>query len=240
MLLTEALTRVIHASARQIHPSVFQEIVQSIGVDRGRLAASVWRLARGAGRRCDSQACVECLKAIGRQCGWTLRVTVEPEDTLTITVQKRRCTESRESGVYLCDLAAGLFAGIVAETLGYAKICANQCSETPPFGCAFTIDLRESEGHAAIPDITHQHIEKKSIPRGDLWVDSAPGDRLTPREQQILPLIAQGFSDKQIAVTLQRSVRTVENHVARIRQKLCIENRAGLVRFVFRNRLIES
>lgn len=240
MLLTKALADVMHASARQIHPSVFQEIVRSTGMDHGRLAASAWQLAHGAGRRCDSQACIECLKAIGRQCGWTLRVRVEPEDTLTITVQKCRFTESRESGVYLCDLAAGLFAGVVAETLGDATICANRCSETPPFGCAFTIYLRESEGHAAIPDITHQHIEKQSIPLGDRWVDSAPGDHLTPREQQILRLIAQGFSDKQIAGTLERSVRTVENHAARIRQKLCIENRAGLVRFAFRNRLIEA
>jgi DNA-binding NarL/FixJ family response regulator len=77
------------------------------------------------------------------------------------------------------------------------------------------------------------------MPLGDRWVDSTPGDHLTPREQQILRLIAQGFSDKQIAGTLQRSVRTIENHAARIRQKLCIENRTGLVRFAFRNRLIE-
>ncbi|CBE69160.1 MAG: response regulator transcription factor [Candidatus Methylomirabilis oxygeniifera] len=159
---------------------------------------------------------------------------------LTITVLECHFTESRESGLYLCELASGLFAGVVAETLGYARIYAGQCSGTPPLNCAFMIYLRESEGRATVPDVIHQHIEKKSIPLGDWWVDGAPGDRLTPREQQILRLIAQGFSDKQIARTLQRSVRTIENHAARIRQKLHIENRTGLVRFAFRNRLIES
>lgn len=239
VLLTKALVAVIHASAQQIHPSVFQEVVRDRGAEQGRLAASEWWLRHGTLRRCDTRACVQCLKAIGQQCGWTLQVAVESEDAFTITVQECQFTESRESESYLCELAAGLFAGVVAETLGYAKICANQCSETPPLGCAFTIYLRESEGHAAISDITHQHIEKKSIPLGDRWADSAPGDHLTPREQQILRLIAQGFSDKQIAKALQRSARTVENHAARIRQKLRIENRAGLVRFAFRNRLIE-
>jgi DNA-binding CsgD family transcriptional regulator len=240
VLLTKALVAVIHASAQQIHPSVFREIIRDRGVAQGRQAASEWWLKHGTLRPCDTRTCVQCLKAIGQQCGWTIRVTVESEDALTITVQECQFTESRESESHLCELAAGLFAGVVAETLGYAKICANQCSETPPLGCAFTIYLRESEGHAAIPDITHRHIEKQSIPLGDRRMDSAPGDYLTPREQQILRLIAQGFSDKQIAKTLQRSARTVENHAARIRQKLGIENRVGLVRFAFRTHLIES
>lgn len=239
VLLTKALVGVIHASAQQIHPSVFQEIVRGIGAERGRLAAAEWRVTHGTSRRCDTRACVECLKAIGQQCGWTIRVTVESDDVLTITVLECQFAESRESGLYLCELAAGLFAGVVAETLGYATIYANQCSDTPPLGCAFTIYLRESEEHAALPDIVHSHVAKESVLLGDRGMDVAPGDRLTPREQQILQLIAQGFSDKQIAGTLQRSVRTVENHAARIRQKLRIENRTGLVRFAFRTRLIE-
>ncbi|MBI2883577.1 MAG: response regulator transcription factor [Candidatus Methylomirabilis oxyfera] len=70
-------------------------------------------------------------------------------------------------------------------------------------------------------------------------MDGAPGDQRTPREQQILQLIAQGFSDKQIARTLQRSVRTVENHAARVRKKLQVDNRTALVRYALRARLIE-
>ncbi|HWQ70001.1 MAG TPA: response regulator transcription factor [Patescibacteria group bacterium] len=240
VLLTKALVAVIHASAQQIHPSVFQEIVRDRGAEQGRLAASEWLLRHGTLRRCDTRACVQCLKAIGQQCGWTIRVTVESDDAFTIIVQECQFTESRESGLYLCELAAGLFAGVVAETLGYAKICADQCSATPPLGCVFTIYLRESEGHAAIPDIIHQYIVKEPVLYGDRLSDGVPVERLTQREQQILQLIAQGFSDKQIAGTLQRSVRTVENHAARIRQKLRIGNRTGLVRFAFRNRLIES
>lgn len=241
MLLTKTLVGVIHASARQIHPSVFQEIVRSKGAEQGRLAASEWRLKYGSsGRQCDTRGCVQCLKAIGQQCGWTLQISVESDDTLTIIVSECQFTGSHESGLYLCELAAGLFAGVAAETLGYAKIYISQCSETPLLNCGFTICLRESEEHAAIPDIVHSHIEKEWVVRGNRLSDGAPVERLTPREQQVLRLIAQGFSDKQIAEALQRSVRTVENHAARIRQKLRIENRTGLVRFAFRNRLIES
>ncbi|CBE69162.1 MAG: hypothetical protein F9K13_06690 [Candidatus Methylomirabilis oxygeniifera] len=66
VLLTRALSAVIHALARQIHPSVFQEIVRDRGTEQWRLAASEWWLRHGTLRRCDTRACVQCLKAIGR------------------------------------------------------------------------------------------------------------------------------------------------------------------------------
>jgi DNA-binding CsgD family transcriptional regulator len=236
----KALVGVIHAAARQIHPSVFQEIVRSKGAEQGRLATAEWRLRHGAERPYDARACVQCLKAIGQQCGWTIQVTVESDDVLKIMLLECEFADLHHCGSYLCDLAAGVFAGAMVETLGHARICVNQCSETPPLNCTFTIRLHKSEEHAAIPDIVHSYIEKQTVPLGDWLPDGAPVERLTPREQQVLQLIAQGFSDKRVAKVLRRSVRTVENHAARIRQKLRIENRTGLVRFAFRNRLIES
>lgn len=240
VLLTKVLVGIIHATARQIHPSVFQEIVRSIGAEQGRLATAEWRLRHGAERQYDTRACVQCLKAIGQQCGWTIQVAVESDDVLKITLLECEFADLHHCGSYLCDLAAGVFAGVMVETLGHARICVNQCSETPPLNCTFTIHLHKSEEHSPIPDIVHSYIEKQSVPLGGWLPDGAPVERLTPREQQVLQLIAQGFSDKQVAKVLRRSVRTVENHAARIRQKLHIENRTGLVRFAFRNHLIES
>jgi len=55
---------------------------------------------------------------------------------------------------------------------------------------------------------------------------SAPGDiALTPREQMVLALIAQGRSNKEIAATLRATVRTVKAHVSRILTKLNVEDR---------------
>lgn len=133
----------------------------------------------------------------------------------------------------------GLFAGAAAELFGYAKVCVGQCSETPPIGCRFTIYLRESEENLALQGVVHPPIKNELALLGKGPPEGAPDQRLTQRELQVLRLIAQGLSDRKIAAALRLSVRTVENHSARIRQKLCIDSRTGLVRFAFHNRLVE-
>ena len=61
---------------------------------------------------------------------------------------------------------------------------------------------------------------------------------LTPREQEVLRLIAKGLMNKEIADRLFLSVRTVESHRAKIMHKLRIPNVQGLVRFAVQNALI--
>lgn len=238
-LLIKSLAAVIHESARQVHPAVFQDIVRGVGVEQGRLAASEWRSTHGASRRRDIRLCVQCLKAVGQQCGWNLQVTVDSDEAWKISVIECGFTEPKESGLYLCDLPAGLFAGVAVEILGYARSYISHYSETPPLHCDFTIDLQESTAQRATSNIVYPRRENESVLFKERALDSAPGDHLTQRELQVLQLIAHGFSDKQIAQALQRSVRTVENHAARIRQKLDIGSRTRLVRFALRSGLVE-
>jgi two-component system response regulator NreC len=63
-------------------------------------------------------------------------------------------------------------------------------------------------------------------------------DILTPREREVLQLIAKGFSNRQIAERLQISVKTVETHRGNMMSKLDIHDRAGLVKFAFDSGLI--
>lgn len=56
-------------------------------------------------------------------------------------------------------------------------------------------------------------------------------DVLTPREREILQLIAEGHTNKEIAGMLVLSVKTIENHRTRIMDKLEIHNVAGLTRY---------
>ena len=58
---------------------------------------------------------------------------------------------------------------------------------------------------------------------------AVPGALLTPREAQILPLLAAGLGDREIGAALFISVRTVENHVAHILVKLGVATRAAAV-----------
>jgi DNA-binding NarL/FixJ family response regulator len=63
-------------------------------------------------------------------------------------------------------------------------------------------------------------------------------DPLTPRERQVLQLIAEGRSSKEVASTLNISVNTAETHRSRILEKLDIHEVAGLVRYAIRRGLI--
>ena len=63
-------------------------------------------------------------------------------------------------------------------------------------------------------------------------------ERLTPRQQEILLLIAEGRSTKEIALALNISVKTVESHRKQLADRLDIHDIAGLVRYAIRTKLI--
>ena len=63
-------------------------------------------------------------------------------------------------------------------------------------------------------------------------------DRLTPRQRQILQLLAEGLGTRQIAERLFLSVKTVETHRTQIMQRLDIHDVPGLVRFAIRHGLL--
>jgi DNA-binding NarL/FixJ family response regulator len=75
--------------------------------------------------------------------------------------------------------------------------------------------------------------------RRDRQGEPVPGSILTPREEEILKLIAEGNSAKQIAETLVISVKTVDRHRANILQKLGMRDRLDLTRYAIRAGLVE-
>jgi len=64
-------------------------------------------------------------------------------------------------------------------------------------------------------------------------------DRLTPRQREILVLIAEGKSMKEIAQALNISVKTVESHRAQLTERLNIHDVAGLVRLAIKTGLVK-
>jgi DNA-binding NarL/FixJ family response regulator len=62
---------------------------------------------------------------------------------------------------------------------------------------------------------------------------------LTPREMEILQLIAEGEANKQIADELGISIKTVEKHRGHLMQKLDIHDTAGLTRYAIEQGIIE-
>ena len=85
---------------------------------------------------------------------------------------------------------------------------------------------------AAVAALIRDHLERASEGK-----DST--DVLTPRELQILKLIAEAHTSKQIAEMLVISVKTVERHRANILEKLGMRDRVELTRYAIKRGLVE-
>lgn len=81
--------------------------------------------------------------------------------------------------------------------------------------------------------LVRTHLERRR--RGE----ATPARVLTPREDEVLKLIAEGYSSKDIAEALVISLKTVERHRSNILAKLDMRDRTQLTRYAIRAGLIE-
>jgi DNA-binding NarL/FixJ family response regulator len=87
------------------------------------------------------------------------------------------------------------------------------------------------------PGVSRQVMEGYVSGRG---VEKPHGlERLTPRQREVLQLVAQSKSTKDIAFDLGLSVKTIETHRAQLMDRLDIHDVAGLVRFAVRMGLVD-
>jgi DNA-binding NarL/FixJ family response regulator len=73
----------------------------------------------------------------------------------------------------------------------------------------------------------------------DVLERGSSGEELTPREEEIVKLVAEAHTTKEIAAILHLSEKTVENHRANAMRKLGMRDRVELVRYAIRRGLIE-
>ena len=79
---------------------------------------------------------------------------------------------------------------------------------------------------------------ERSAPAGGASDEAGP--RLTPRQREILRLIAEGNSTKEIAYQLGLSAKTVETHRAQLMERLRMRDVASLVRYALRIGLVRN
>lgn len=80
----------------------------------------------------------------------------------------------------------------------------------------------------------------KNQPRDRAGLPKPRANRLTSRESEVLQLVAEGSSNKQIAACLGISIKTVEKHREHLMTKLNIHDTAGLTRYAIAAGVIES
>ncbi len=85
------------------------------------------------------------------------------------------------------------------------------------------------------PSMTQALIQDMSPLAGS----STPIGVLSPRETEVLRLVARGQTNRQIAKTLSLSVRTVDSHRANLMNKLGVSSRAELIQYALEHHLLE-
>ncbi len=91
-------------------------------------------------------------------------------------------------------------------------------------------------GHFVCSDALRDRINSAR----EVGVDSAKSRALSLREVEVLRLVARGYSAKEVAKSLQISVKTVDRHKSNMMQKLNMHNQVELTRYAIRGGLVDA
>jgi DNA-binding NarL/FixJ family response regulator len=110
-------------------------------------------------------------------------------------------------------------------------------------GCVLKTQVASDLGQA-IQEVMHGGIYlspgvSRAVVEAYLAKTELPADPLSPRERQVLQLVAEGKTTKEIAAFLGISVKTAESHRVRLMGRLDIHDTAGLVRYAIRQGVIQ-
>jgi DNA-binding NarL/FixJ family response regulator len=123
------------------------------------------------------------------------------------------------------DPAADVLAAVRAGATGYLV-------DSPDAGALADAVRRTAAGESVFsPGLAEVVLEEAGRS------SEAGGARLTAREGDVLRLVVDGLTARQIATRLVLSPRTVENHIQRVLRRLDVPNRAALVRYAIENGL---
>ena len=142
----------------------------------------------------------------------------------------RRRPEVRTLILSMHDNEQYLFEALRAGASGY--VLKSAADRDLVEACRATMRGQPFLYPAAVAALVRDHIERASEGRG-------PPEVLTARELEILKLIAEAHTSKEIADMLVISVKTVERHRANILEKLGMRDRVELTRYAIKRGLVE-
>ncbi|HUO34173.1 MAG TPA: response regulator transcription factor [Candidatus Acidoferrum sp.] len=196
---------------------------------RGVLEANPW--LEVCGEATDGEEAVEMAKKLTPQLV-LLDLTMPKINGLLATVQIREALPTTD---------------VLILTMHYDEELARDVLRSGARGYIIKSDA-EQELLAAVDRIRHHGTffttclaeTMRDVYVGDFAEESVtPGTSLTPRETEIVRLVAEGKTNKEVAESLQVSIRTVESHGNHVMRKLKFSSLPELVRFAIRARLVD-
>jgi DNA-binding NarL/FixJ family response regulator len=90
------------------------------------------------------------------------------------------------------------------------------------------------------PEVARDAVTGDAAPPAALAAEAEPYERLTDREKQVLKLVAEGRSNKEVASLLGISVKTAMSHREHVMDKLDVHSRTDLIKFALRCGVIRA
>jgi DNA-binding NarL/FixJ family response regulator len=144
----------------------------------------------------------------------------------------KRCPQTRVLLLSMYDTEQYFFAAIRAGASGY--LLKSMADEKVVEACHAVL-----RGERFLYPINMGARTRERLDRVIRDERASSDEVLTPRELEVLKLVAEGHSSQAIADTLVISIKTVERHRANVIRKLGIRDRVGLTRYAIRRGLVE-
>jgi DNA-binding NarL/FixJ family response regulator len=140
---------------------------------------------------------------------------------------RSHCPDTRVLMLSMHDDERYFFEGLEAGAAGYVL---KRAADTDLIGALRTV----AAGRTFLSGSTQQALMTE-------WQEGGrePEDPLTPREIEVVKLIAEAYTNREIAETLGVAEKTVESHRANLLSKLQMRDRVELVRYAIRRGLVE-
>jgi DNA-binding NarL/FixJ family response regulator len=145
--------------------------------------------------------------------------------------------QARETGANVVLVTAGQEPAVLAEAMDWASGFLPRGSNATAIGHALQV-VRTGAFYME-SDQARGMVEELETLRE--VADRGPGgESLTPREKEVLRLLSEGLSARQMARRLELSERTINTHVANVYRKLAVSNRVQAVRQAIRLGLVNE
>ncbi|MBX3332163.1 MAG: hypothetical protein KF722_17295 [Nitrospira sp.] len=234
-LAQHSLERLSEVVKNILHPSFYERTLLDVGVSLGREVVDHVRQSRATAPQLKQEDYLRCLQWMKTHGEWNHEVKVATKGLISVSIPHCPFGRLAADNPYLCQVEAGMLGGIAGDHFNYAKVEICRGPDVPPKDCSLIVHLERTPQSMIVegPSFPLAPAGAKQAER--VSPEARMVAQLSPREQQIVRLIGEGLSDKEIAKALRLSVRTVEGHVARIRNKTGLGGRGTLIRLALRS-----
>jgi DNA-binding CsgD family transcriptional regulator len=226
-LATDTLVELMTSLEGILHPSLLKQLLRRIGYGLGVKLSPGKKPLHGTS---PSSAFLDSLIRITASWDWKWSVDQTDEDRLALKIHSCPLTEVACGTHHVCHVMSGFLGGLASAQAGCATVLVRRGEGVPPRNCHAVLHIGKAAPRSTSDHVTYPEPQDLIGPAMSRSKSEKVLSGLSSREREILGMVGQALSHQEIAKSLGLSVRTVEGHTARIRDKLGVHGRKEFVR----------